>query len=516
MNPRFRKEIRPLLLPGAVGTLAAALLGQNWLQGGGAAVAVFALFGSIGLLASLPFGVEFQHRTFPALLSQPIDRAKLWREKLSKLSLLLGTIAIAGLTSHFSSNGRWNGELLVPTAIALASCGSACYWTLTARSIVGGMALNAATQFLGALGVNLFVECIAENFSSSAFVAGFIGFEILYASIFLWLGWRKFERLEIREETPGESTALAGWLTGERWWADWLRCGPSGALRNLFLKEIRLQQPVLMLTVIYFLLWLATLALQWWRPTQGFEQLSVALTTLYATVCPLLAGAVSMAEERTLGLAAWQLSLPISTFLQWLIKLLLGAAATLCLGFVLPSLLVCGTAAATPASANFFDPAREPELAKAVLWWLGGSAGLYLLSFWSVSIGGNVVRAVPTALLTLACLIGSGWLGVFCAEQLGGLELPLMQVLTGYYFKGSAQVFGIFARSLAEPGLVLLIGIMLLIVLRQSLIQFRRPHSPATDVLASAGVLLITTCFACFLYGDFVVSLGKLLSFGAR
>ncbi len=328
MNPRFRKEIRPLLLPGAVGTLAAALLGQNWLQGGGAAVAVFALFGSIGLLASLPFGVEFQHRTFPALLSQPIDRAKLWREKLSKLSLLLGTIAIAGLTSHFSSNGRWNGELLVPTAIALASCGSACYWTLTARSIVGGMALNAATQFLGALGVNLFVERIAENFSSSAFVAGFIGFEILYASIFLWLGWRKFERLEIREETPGESTALAGWLTGERWWADWLRCGPSGALRNLFLKEIRLQQPVLMLTVIYFLLWLATLALQWWRPTQGFEQLSVALTTLYATVCPLLAGAVSMAEERTLGLAAWQLSLPISTFLQWLIKLLLGAAAT--------------------------------------------------------------------------------------------------------------------------------------------------------------------------------------------
>lgn len=59
MNPRFWKEIRPLLLPGATGTVAAAMLGRTGLAEGVSVVAVFALFGSIGVLASLPFGVEF-------------------------------------------------------------------------------------------------------------------------------------------------------------------------------------------------------------------------------------------------------------------------------------------------------------------------------------------------------------------------------------------------------------------------------------------------------------------------
>ena len=513
MNPRFWKEIRPLLLPGATGTVAAAMLGRTGLAEGVSVVAVFALFGSIGVLASLPFGVEFQHRTFTALLSQPIDRARLWREKLSKLGLVLGVIAIGGLTSEFISNYRLNEELILPASIALATCASACYWTLTARSIVGGMALNAAAQFLGALGASVFVEQVLGDYSSTAVGAVFIGFDLLCGALFLWLGWRKFGRLEMRDETPGESTALSGWLTGERWWAEWLRCRPSGASRNLFLKEFRLQQPVVMVAVIYFLLWLVTLALQLWRPTQGFEEFSVALTVLYAVVCPLLAGSVSMAEERALGLAAWQLSLPTSAMRQWLVKLMIGAVITLCLGVVLPGLLLCGTAAVTPTSANFFNPAREPELAKGLWSWLGGSAALYLLSFWSVSMGGNVVRAVATAVLAAGCLVGAVLLAVFAAEQTGGVELPLMEWLTRSFFNGSPQVFGIFACSLATPGLVFLIAIVLLIVLRQSLMQFRRAQSQAKDTLFSAGVLLATTCLACFLCADFMVSLGKLGSF---
>jgi hypothetical protein len=268
-----------------------------------------------------------------------------------------------------------------------------------------------------------------------------------------------------------------------------------------------------MVAVIYFLLWLVTLALQLWRPTQGFEEFSVALTVLYAVVCPLLAGSVSMAEERVLGLAAWQLSLPTSAMRQWLVKLTIGAVITLCLGVVLPGLLLCGTAAATPASANFFNPAREPELAKGLLSWLGGSAALYLLSFWSVSMGGNVVRAVATAVLAAGCLVGAVLLAVFAAEQTGGVELPLMEWLTRSFFNGSPQVFAIFSCSLATPGLVFLIAIVLLIVLRQSLMQFRRAQSQAKDTLVSAGVLLATTCVACFLCADFVVSLGKLGSF---
>src|SRR5438552_3077704 len=37
----------------------------------------------IPLLATLPFGSEFQHRTVSVLLSQPVNRMAIWAEKLA-------------------------------------------------------------------------------------------------------------------------------------------------------------------------------------------------------------------------------------------------------------------------------------------------------------------------------------------------------------------------------------------------------------------------------------------------
>src|SRR5512141_2590110 len=91
-NPRWRKELRMLLLPGVVAAMAACL------------VPVFALFeynapgegifgflkgfawlgflGCILLIASAPLGWEYQHRTLSMLLAQPFTRSQLWKEKM--------------------------------------------------------------------------------------------------------------------------------------------------------------------------------------------------------------------------------------------------------------------------------------------------------------------------------------------------------------------------------------------------------------------------------------------------
>src|ERR1041385_8265549 len=91
MSPRLTKEFRSLLLPwstvalvGIVPACLQALLRATWNDAGEFLdfCATFIFFGGTALLAAMSFGTEFQQRTAPLLLSQPVERARLWREKL--------------------------------------------------------------------------------------------------------------------------------------------------------------------------------------------------------------------------------------------------------------------------------------------------------------------------------------------------------------------------------------------------------------------------------------------------
>src|SRR5437899_6613889 len=95
MNKRLAKEFRPLLLPWGLAAGAAAgapvkLLVDDLIQPGEFLsmlfnIVPFAFFGSILALGAFSFGVEFQHRTLPLLLTQPMRRARLWNEKMAML-----------------------------------------------------------------------------------------------------------------------------------------------------------------------------------------------------------------------------------------------------------------------------------------------------------------------------------------------------------------------------------------------------------------------------------------------
>src|SRR5690349_65782 len=96
MNPRILKEIRLLFWPWCL-VLAAALMPvvsdvlrhfrelSSFIWG-------FGWFGGIPFLAALSLGGEFQQRTFPLLLGQPVERERIWGEKQVVLLLALAVV----------------------------------------------------------------------------------------------------------------------------------------------------------------------------------------------------------------------------------------------------------------------------------------------------------------------------------------------------------------------------------------------------------------------------------------
>src|SRR6266481_3319447 len=130
---RLIKEARALLLPWCVACLAGILPlthPPRWMAG----FNELGFFFGIPLLAVLPFGNEFQYGTLSLLLSQPVDRMVIWREKM-------GVTVVAVLTaSLIFSFSWWMAAIQVePHIVALVALGvivsitSANYWTLTAK-----------------------------------------------------------------------------------------------------------------------------------------------------------------------------------------------------------------------------------------------------------------------------------------------------------------------------------------------------------------------------------------------
>ena len=91
MNVRLLKETR-VLLPMFAVTLLLIVVPQLIKPSGFGFVAF--IVASIAMAGST-FGTEFQHRTVTLLLSQPVARSVIWREKM----LVLGTGIIASLAA---------------------------------------------------------------------------------------------------------------------------------------------------------------------------------------------------------------------------------------------------------------------------------------------------------------------------------------------------------------------------------------------------------------------------------
>src|SRR4030095_14022049 len=108
---RILKEARTLFWPWCIviltGVLAPLLPSTLRLWRFGGDMRSVAFWIGLPLMATLALGSEFQHRTLMLLLSQPVDRKKLWAEKWI---VLLVAVLSAGLVYWYNWRTVFDNE----------------------------------------------------------------------------------------------------------------------------------------------------------------------------------------------------------------------------------------------------------------------------------------------------------------------------------------------------------------------------------------------------------------------
>lgn len=381
------KEVRALSTTWALA--AASLVAMSWwgarpaFELGLAAYIAGAVF-----LGAESVGQEYTHRTLPLLLSQPIDRRRVYLQKLAVLILMLLLLAalqwaVRGVAWQQLPSHRQTAAWLLPL---IGGALIAPWLTMITRSTLGGAALTCFSA--GSIWMALLAAPIVR-FGSGAEEAGAIALSYMprviavFAAIGAILGWHKFVTLEAIE---GEVAviSLPRWVAfseGRRAHHPW---------RAMVSKELHLQQLTFGITIQYFVVW-STIG--WllhlvpaWRDFPLY-----AVTTVYCMILPLVIGAIASAEERHHGTHQGQLLQPVPAWQQWLAKAGVTFALALIFGVGLPMTL-----------AAFGGDEGTPRMAGplAMICILLTAIGLYLSS-----LSTSAVRALVAVLPVVAALV---------------------------------------------------------------------------------------------------------------
>ncbi len=438
---RMYKEARPLFWPWCAVVLAGALPlfrplhSITW-------VSEVGLFLGIPLLASVAFGDEFQHRTLSLLLSQPVSRMEIWREKLD-----VTVVAVASVVLIFSLSWRSNDfrtamrDWTFIGAAIIAFTASATFWTLLARSTLGGAVLNVAVFIFICLGLKLtesFRKAGDVSLFDSSVFSPLILFFLGYAGVMLWLGRRTLARFQATGGMAGDDLLTAGPAVLPGALDSWLRCRPTGAVLNLFRKEFRLLRPVWLISLLAAVDWACLALLGLLHPqglTRYFETAVVSAGVIGTLMIAILAGSLSLGEEKTSGTHAWQLTLPVSARRQWFIKLCMALFA----GFVgagLVPLLIAGR-----LWGSFADVHVERDLlVEAVL--------LTFAAFWCACAVKGTVPAVLWVLPVMIALYFAGELGKWAGHALTNLFFSRFDPFANVKFAGAvSSIFGTLRNS---------------------------------------------------------------------
>jgi hypothetical protein len=408
-------------------------------DGGGALLTVVIVYGFLGglaLVATLAFGQDLQDRTLPLLLSQPLSRSRIWNQKMILITAAVFAATLIELVLLAAVSGWYSGdeirhaigtfrsdEVFIAGMFLLATVCSCGFWTLFARSTIGGLVFNVASQFIAAVSVALLwgkFRGYDEPFQEpwTFVLVGAAGF--LYSGAFLWAGARKFRRLEVRGDRLGEGDPFGFGAGRGRIWFRLLASRPTRPALNFIKKELLLQKTVAQFSMLFVLCWFAVMLLQWLGPVQHLTFLYDVLACVYAPVASLLAGCISLGEERALGLTSPQRALPFAPALQWLLKLGSSAATAVVLGFSLPLVLVILT--------NRLGLANESGLASAgnsaVLGFAAISTIMFVLGYWAIHLAGNTLKAALFAIAFVVLLNALTFTGIYLGTFAFGSDSP--------------------------------------------------------------------------------------------
>lgn len=515
MNARtvkIKKEVRALLWPWSAVVISGALpilVHYSF----AAKLNVLSFFFGIPILATLSLGNEFQHRTLSLWLTQPASRMQLWAEKMTVMFVaVLSAGMVSGIGMYFfafpTMGLSYNKAAVAYVIITMAS---ATFWTLAARSTIGGFALiscifialylfigkleNLPTQGQGFLAVH----------STSATIALIAAFSVCFSGLMLWLSARKLARFQVTGGAGGEDLLTAGPILMPEALAEWFRCQPTGAFLNLVRKEFRLLRPlwVIELLVVPYLACLAIFRLLPLPPVPFPRTvLEWAILGPPAAICVGLAGLggiLSVGEERRSGTQAWNMTLPISARRQWLIKLVISMLSGLACALLLPLLTMI-------AGGSLFGSPFMYVYLPFVSAWLTLYPILIFACFWCACAANGTVRAAiwvapATAAIPFASSAGI-WLGQELARTTGTLKDFLVSSL-----HMSPLALSKLSDSARDGVLWLFVPTLLLALIQSYWLYRRQPQDSVLWMLRCLMPLVAVTILWSFsAYAGFVSS----------
>jgi hypothetical protein len=431
---RIVKETRPLFWPwcAVVCAVALPLLHPPYRLD---EVSYLGFVLGVPLLAVLPFGNEFQNRTFSLLLSQPISRMEIWREKLSISAIAVFTASLVFFSSWWASGGPTGREIWgYFAAAAIVFVVSAPFWTLFTRSIIGGVVLT--------FGVYTFIFVLGDEVlrwgtgyskqGTSTFVATMSVVFLGYAGLMLWLGWRKLARFQAVGDVAGDDllTAAPDVLPGAL--VSWLRCRPTGAILNLIRKEFRLLRPVWLISLLAAVGWACLTLVGLLHPhglTGSFETVVVGAGVISTLMIAILAGSLSLGEEKTSGTHAWHLTLPVPARRQWFIKLSMALFAGFAGAGLVPFLI----------ARRLLGPLADGHVGRDLLL---GAVLLSFAAFWCACALNGTVRAVLWVVPVMVTLYFAGQLGKGPGDELTRLFFSGFDPYANVRFAHAVSRFG--------------------------------------------------------------------------
>lgn len=543
MNALF-KQLRPLSLPFWLTLILAAtlplvrMLNNQALLGdlGGAwgfftGLMQICLFGGILLLAVLPFGMEFQNHTLSLLLSQPRSRTRIWMERTGLAGGLIVICGLAHWVSHLAIMIPLSREVIELVAgraffqmpgpgfnlavrlsdvssmdllgifgFMLATACTAGFWTLGGRSIIGGVVFT----FAGEVGATGLVYGIISRFTEdeTIFILSLLITGTAYCALLMWLGWRNFVTMQLKAASIGESPELP--LPARfSWRPRWLQSSATNRWLNLLLKELRLQKPILLLTVLFVAGWTVLALLSRAQSVrQGIYEILLAVIIVgYVSLTAILAGSVAVVDERTLGISEWHLTFPVKACSQWLVKLL-ASLVLMAVGVSVPCLMYY---LIHPA----FVTAGELSYAERFGTVLAIVSLVTITSFWAATMTDGVVRAAIMTVGTIALLSACVALGAWSADRFAGLQIPLVRFCVSWPLLSDEDLrHGFLERfAIAFP-----LVILALLFLRRSFVQFRRVRIAVVSTARWALLMLLLTCASGFWCADLIKSVQRVIA----
>ena len=501
-NIRIFKEARCLFWPWLAVITAAALplLERPRSAGLGAAplwgihqviepASFLGFFVGLPLLATFSLGKEFQCRTIPLLLSQPVGRAEIWSEKI-----IVALAAILAAASLFCITG-WSvlqqdpAIGIICAALMIPMVASAPFWTLVARSTLGGLALNALNAAIPVIWLNR-RDWIPHSVltRSLTFLA-----VLCYAGVMLWLGRRRLARFEVTGGLAGDDLLMAGPNVLPGAVSEWFRCRPNGPLLNLVRKEFRQLRPIWLISLLAIPIWIS---LPLFRHTSEDQSIpAFILVVAFIPLVAVLAGSLSLGEERTSGAHSLHLTLPVSSHRQWLIKLAMAMFTSLSCAVLLPTWALI-------LSRSIFRTSHWPLDSSWISWALP-VALLTFASFWCACAVNGTVRAALCVFPSLIALFLTGRFGDWIAWEIdsrGGLIFIASKLGLFANFRFTNAVANVNPFATAAPStLVLLILLfpVLVVAALQSRWLFRKQLQDRSLFVVRRLLPLTLTVFLC-------------------